>query len=404
MKLVENILNNMKKVSKPQKKFMLKMTQAFLSVGGKLTFKNICRYVDLNARTISRQFAKAFAFVEFNGALIEQALDGKKRKLAVAFDPFYLPKSGTQTYGKGLFWNGSSGRVEQGLEASLLSVIDLKTRTAYAFDAKQTPNAKELQKQLANDVEGTRIDWFLQCIVSLVPVLPMGIKHLLVDAYFFKEKFVTGICDSGLHIVSKMCKDAKLIALYSGPQKQRGRRKKFAGKVDFDTLPVVGTNEPDITLQSVTAYSVALKRVVLVVRVRKVISNGRMLEALLFSTDTSLTPLEVYEYYTARFQIEFVIRDAKQHTGLTHCQSWVRERIDFHLNLSFAVVNVAKIKELERTGGAKNGAACSITTQHVRHHNEMLIQTFFDELDLDICQFKKHPGYERALSYGAVYA
>ena len=52
-----------------------------------------------------------------------------KRKLAVAFDPFFLPKAGDKTHGKGDFWSGGSGRVEKGLEASLISVVDLKKWT-----------------------------------------------------------------------------------------------------------------------------------------------------------------------------------------------------------------------------------------------------------------------------------
>lgn len=403
MKLVEDILNDMKKVSKPQKKFLLKAIQAFLSVGGKMTFKNMCRYVGLSERTFSRQFSKIFSFGDFNHALIERILTGKNRKLAAVFDPFFVPKSGNHTYGKGKFWSGSSGRVEPGLEASLLSIVDLEDGTAYALGAKQTPSTKELHEMATMGTEITRIDWFLQYICSMIGIFPAGIRHLLVDAYFFKEKFVTGICNAGLHVIGKMRKDARLLALYSGPQKPRGRHKKFNGAIDFDKLPITATNEPGITLRSTVAYSVSLKRAVLVVMVRKQLPKGRIMEALLFSTDTTLEPIEVYEYYKSRFQIEFVIRDAKQYTGLTHCQSWVKERIDFHINLSFLAVNVAKIKELERLGGARNYAAFSIATQHVRHHNEMLIQSFFEMLGLDILEFKSHPGYEQALAYGVVH-
>ena len=39
------------------------------------------------------------------------------------------------------------------------------------------------------------------------------------------------------------------------------------------------------------------------------------------STDTDQHAEEVTRYYRLRYQIELVIRDAKQHTGLTHCQA-----------------------------------------------------------------------------------
>lgn len=396
------ILSQMPEICKPQEKFLLKAFQAFLSVGNKLTFSNMSRHVGMCGRTFARQFSKTFNFADFNRKAMEWFYGAKERTLAIAFDPFFLEKAGEKTYGKGSFWSGGTGRVEKGLEASLLCVIDFVKRMAYPLVAKQTPNSAELKKMCTAEAETTRIDWFLNYIISVMPMFPAGIKYLLVDAYFFKEKFVTGICKAGLHIISKMRKDARLLALYDGPQKARGRRKKFNGPVDFNQLKDIATDDPEITLRSVVAYSVALERNVLVVMARKLRSNGVVMEALLFATDVSMSPLDVYHYYGARFQIEFVIRDAKQHMGLTHCQSWVKERIDFHINLSFAAVNIARIKEYERLENASADAACSVGDQRTRFHNEMLIQSIFPMFDLDPLAFKSHPAYEQALSFGSI--
>ncbi len=405
MKLVETILNKISKVSKPQTKFLLKAFQAFLSVSGRLTFSNMSRYIDLSERTFRRQFSKIFCFAEFNRIAIARAIGIKESKLAIAFDPFFIPKAGDKTHGTGDFWSGGSGRVEKGLEASLLCVIDLVKRTGYALAAKQTPNSAEFKKMNESGTETTRIDWFLQYVISMIPLLPLGIKYLLVDAYFFKQKFITGICNTGLHVISKMRIDARLLALYSGPQKGRGRPRKFDGPIDFNKLEdiFVTPNEPSVTLRSTVAYSIALERNVLVVMVRKQRSDRKIMESILFSTDTSMLPIDVYHYYRSRFQIEFVIRDAKQHAGLTHCQSLAKERIDFHINISFAAINIAKIKEQERLAGGPIDAPCSIATQHVRYHNEMLIQSIFPILGLDSLAFKSHPAYEQALSYGATH-
>ena len=43
--------------------------------------------------------------------------------------------------------------------------------------------------------------------------------------------------------------------------------------------------------------------------------------AILLWTDTELCGANVIEYYQLRFQIEFLIRDAKQYTGLEECQA-----------------------------------------------------------------------------------
>ncbi|WP_423824994.1 transposase [Salinibacter ruber] len=58
--------------------------------------------------------------------------------------------------------------------------------------------------------------------------------------------------------------------------------------------------------------------------------------------DTSQPAEEVARYYRLRYQIEFVIRDAKQHTGLTHCQARSQEKLDFHLNMSTAAASMLR--------------------------------------------------------------
>ncbi len=364
-----------------------------------MTFSNMCRYVGLCERTFARQFSKYFCFAEFNQKLVASVLT-KNPKIAVAFDPFFMPKAGESTHGLGKFWSGGNSRVEKGLEASVLCVVDLIQRTAYALAAAQTPSSEELKKLNAPDQETSRIDWFLSYITSLISQFPSGIRHILVDAYFAKEKFVNGICKVGLEIVSRLRKDARLFSLYTGPQKARGRHKKFGGILSFDGLPEISTEDPDIILKSAIAYSPAFKRTIHVIFVQKKLSNNRIMDALLFTTDLMLSPLEVYEFYTARFQIEFVIRDAKQYMGLTHCQSRNKERIDFHINLSFLAFNIAKVKELERRGGTFLNTSCSIASQHVIHHNKMLMESFFPMLGLDIPSIKSNPGYEQALSFG----
>lgn len=70
--------------------------------------------------------------------------------------------------------------------------------------------------------------------------------------------------------------------------------------------------------------------------------------ALLFSTDLKLDALMIYKYYKARFQIVpiaigILFRDAKQHTGLTHCQARSENKLYFHFNIALTAVNIAKV-------------------------------------------------------------
>ena len=45
--------------------------------------------------------------------------------------------------------------------------------------------------------------------------------------------------------------------------------------------------------------------------------------------------------YIPKLGIEYLYRDAKQLTGLTHCQSRKRESLDFAFNMSLSSINVA---------------------------------------------------------------
>ena len=51
------------------------------------------------------------------------------------------------------------------------------------------------------------------------------------------------------------------------------------------------------------------------------------------------------QYYKARFQIEFIFRDAKQYTGLADCQSLLVERRYTHINASLSALSLLKLED-----------------------------------------------------------
>lgn len=55
-----------------------------------------------------------------------------------------------------------------------------------------------------------------------------------------------------------------------------------------------------------------------------------------------LAPKKIIKYYRLRFQIEFLIRDAKQHAGLEHCQARSEKKPNFHFNMALSSASVAK--------------------------------------------------------------
>ena len=82
-------------------------------------------------------------------------------------------------------------------------------------------------------------------------------------------------------------------------------------------------------------------------------TNGKTKNVLLFSTDINLPAEQILEYYQARFQIEFIFRDAQQFTGLSDCQSLNSQRLDFHFNASLMALNIAKYEAYNRHLGMK---------------------------------------------------
>jgi hypothetical protein len=148
--------------------------------------------------------------------------------------------------------------------------------------------------------------------------------------------------------------------------------------------------------------SVALKRNIRLVVVCKR-QGSKVLTALLFSTDTTLAAEEVYRYYTARFQIEFLFRDAKQFLGLVDFQTRAEPRIAFHVNAALTALNFLKIEDRQQALD-NDDHVISIASWKVRKFNEHQLHRIISTLGLDLSSIKLHPHYKDLINYGAIAA
>jgi IS4 transposase len=126
---------------------------------------------------------------------------------------------------------------------------------------------------------------------------------------------VDGVVNMELHLVSKLRIDASLQYCYTSAQKSRGAHRKYDGKVDLNDLSrmeYVGEVHEELYLHSQVVWHVSLKRQIHIVYLVNTSNPKKTRVALLFSTDTQLSAESLYAYYKARFQIEFIFRDAKQ--------------------------------------------------------------------------------------------
>ena len=128
--------------------------------------------------------------------------------------------------------------------------------------------------------------------------------------------------------------------------------------------------------------------------------NGKRSSVVLFSTDLEIDPLYLYQCYTARFQIEFIFRDARQFTGLADCQARSPEALDSHVNASLTALNLAKapLQQQQTT----EPLSFSIASYKRLALNEHLLELFISLFDLEPTLIKSHPSYQNLLAYGAI--
>lgn len=252
--------------------------------------------------------------------------------------------------------------------------------------------------------EITRVDFYIHHLRRDVVYLPDDVQYLVVDGYYAKIKFVNAVDEVDLYTVGKLRHDANLRYLYDGPQKKRGRKRKYDGKVKFDDLSrleYIGQIDNDIHLYTTVVNSVGLKRNIRLVYVLNLRNKKKPGFALLFSTDTELDAKTIYRYYKARFQIEFIFRDAKQFTGLSDCQARCQDSLDFHFNASLTALNLAKV-DAYFSFDYDPDTPFSMATQKMVYFNQHLLEKVFSIFDFDLSLIKCNPEFEALRTYGAI--
>jgi hypothetical protein len=394
--VVKAVLISMSSVKKPQRLFIMGLFVVLVTFQGKATFRNLSRYCDMHEKRFSRWYRRRFDFAQFNTRLIQHEFPDDGERIA-AIDASFMKKSGQKTEGLAWFYHGQLGQAMKGLELSLICTVDLQTHTAYAVDARQTLDSKH----------ETRVDFYARQVTTLAPSLKaQGIDYLAADAYYSKVKFVDAVCSGALHMIGKLRVDADLQWYFDGPYAGTGRPKQYDGKVDFqadlDRFERLETADKGVEIYSAVVQAKTFKRKVRVVLLRWA-HQDRISTALLFSTDTALDGLKIVAYYKARFQIEFLFRDAKQHTGLMDCQARCKEAIHTHINASLSALNLLKLED-RRQKQASSETVISIASWRRKKFNQHLMKILFERLGLSRDCNKVAKVYDTLSDYGAVTA
>ncbi len=197
-----------------------------------------------------------------------------------------------------------------------------------------------------------------------------------------------------------------MLWLYRGPYSGRGRPKIYDGKVntekDLHRFEYIGELDTGESIYTGVVHSKCLKCPIRMVMLR-IQRDTKIGISLLYSTDTELDAMTIIRYYKARFQIEFIFRDAKQYTGLMDCQSCRKESIHTQINASFAALNALKLEDL-REKNTDNQTAVSIASWKRRKFNQHLMCRIFEKLRLPMSNEKIMDTYQQLSGYGAIGA
>jgi len=398
--LIYNTLNKSFNLNKPQRIFFIEIMLLFLSIPGRMNFYQFGRYGEFGEQRYRQQFEKPFNFMDFNKNI---TLTHGSGHFVIAFDPSYISKSGRKTPGIDKFWSGVAGVAKFGLEIGGIAAVDIDNKTAFHLEAIQTPTYKDIENKGL-----TLLDWYADIIVQRAENLNSISKFLVADAYFSKRPFVDKILNStDFNVISRLRNDADLMYLYKGkPTGKKGRPKTYDGKIilkniNKDYFKLIQDNEKSTTYSAIV-YSKGLKRNIKLVY-EELKNNKKKSWLLFFSTDTKLDALMILKYYKNRFQIEFLYRDGKQHTGLNDCQARSENKLHFHFNASLTAINLAKV-EYWFSLPKKQRGAFSMANVKTMYHNTLMLQRFIDVFAVPAYKLKNIHNVKELINFGKITA
>jgi hypothetical protein len=397
LSVVEATLSKVTGVKKPVLKFIIHIVELWLGMNCRYVFSNMERWGTMTEKSYRNGFKKFFDWFSFNFQLLHQYAG---KEIIAVFDPSYIKKSGKQTYGLGMFWSGVRQKALKGIEIGCLAFVDVAAGTALHGEALQTPSPKELK-----DKGKTLVTHYAEVIEKHISELLSVTRYLAVDGYFMKKEFITPLLKQSLHIVTKTRSDANLMYVFKGKQKTgRGRKKRYDGKIDSKhidkrRLPCCYIDE-QMKVYAGVVYCVLLKQTVLAAFIYY---KDKQKPEIIICTDTDIAVMTMCKYYGLRFQVEFLIRDAKQHTGLEDCMARDKEKLNTHFNIAMTVVSIAKTV-YHLSVPIEQRASFSMADIKMLYMNQLITKRIFSNLALDLSCRKIKRIYNQCLNFGRLRA
>jgi hypothetical protein len=400
LEVVKTTLGKINKVSKPVSTFVIHIVELWLGMNCRYVFTNMERWGKMTEKSYRNRFSKFFDWFKFNYALVQSCILRDSAEVVALFDPTYIKKSGKHTYGMGMFWSGVRQKALRGLEIGCLAFVDVTNATALHGIAEQTPSPKNLK------LSGkTLVTHYAGIIEKYVKDIKAVTRYLAVDGYFMKKDFIKPLQKQGLHLITKARQDANLMYLYKGKQKGgKGRPKLYDGKVNTQAIDKRKIKccyrDKDKKVYAARVYGVQLKQTVLAAFVYY---RDKDKPEIIIGTDTEMEAMTLCRYYGLRFQVEFLIRDAKQYAGLEDCQARDQQKLHTHFNIALTVVSIAKAAYYLSMPPEERGSF-SMADIKMWHMNQLITKRIFSNLAVDLSCRKIKRIYNQCLNFGRLRA
>lgn len=387
MNYLYKILNGLA-LKHPQRKFIIQLFSTWLSIKGRVNFLQLGRFSKHSEKYYRRWFCRPFDWTGFNKALLQHAGIGK---CVIAIDDVVWQKAGKKTFGLSNVYSGVMHKLIRGIDFFTLSIVSAEWATAFHINAVQIVNSSPV---------GNRASQQAAFLMNQLPALRELTKVVVGDGYFARKKYLDAVVSQGCTLISKLRQDAALFYLYTGTTK-RGRPRKKDGRInwsDVSKMTYVG-RQNDSDIYEAIAFNRKFKRNIKAVYIYDNKSKGYV---ILMCTDLEMPALEIIEYYRLRFQIEFVYRDAKQHTALTTCQSPKQEAMHFHVNAAMTAINLAKT-DLLKENGVDSEMVFSLSDYVQRKSNLLLAERIIGNLGFELSERKIKAILKDSAEFGLIH-
>jgi hypothetical protein len=358
---------------------------------GRVTMLGIARWTGDGGsyRTVQRFFATTFPWAALLWLFFRQHLFQADDVYLLAGDEVVITKAGRKTYGLDRFFSSVYQKPVPGLAFFSLALVSTKERRAFPIRIEQVVRtdaekalsqakaaAKKIKepapKQKPGRPKGSknrpkadltlspelqRIQTLVQALLRLIAgVLPL--TYLVLDGHFGNSPALQMVQQCNLQLISKLRADAALYVPYDGPYQGRGPHRKYGAKLNYEALPEQYLKATTVDEQIETRiYQGPLrhKEFAQPLNVGIIAKTNLKTQArahvILFSSDLTLPYATLIDYYSLRFQIEFVFRDAKQYWGLEDFMNVSRVAVTNAANLALFMVNLAAVllRDLRRT-------------------------------------------------------